>query len=239
MENNLYQLYNGDCMEYMKNIPDKSVDLILTDPPYNIAQYSTGNIYLEGRSAINNDISDWDKKIINPQDFVKDFKRILKPNGNIFIFSGYNLLGEYHQAFDPEFDTYTLFAWHKTNPTPKIRKNGFLNSLEFMVCLWNKKHKWNFSFQNEMHNYFECPICMGNERLKKPKHPTQKPLKLLRHLIKIASNEGDVIFDPFMGVGSTGIAAQELNRKFIGIEIEKDYFYAAKDRILKKNSKKY
>lgn len=233
MKENLYQLYNGDCMEYMKNIPNKSVDLILTDPPYNISKYSTGNIHLEGRSAINNDISEWDKKIINPQNFVKDFKRILKPNGNIFIFSGYNLLGKYHQAFDAEFDTYTLFVWHKTNPTPKIFKNGFLNSLEFIICLWNKKHKWNFSTQNEMHNYFECPICMGNERLKNPKHPCQKPLKLLKHLIKIASNEGDVIFDPFMGVGSTGIAAYELNRKFIGVEIEPNFFNAAKERILK------
>jgi len=220
-------------MEYMKDIPDKSVDLILTDPPYNIAKYSTGNIYLEGRSAINNDLGAWDLKNINPQNFVKDFKRILKPNGNIFIFSGYNLLGKYHQAFDSEFDTYTLFAWHKTNPTPKIYKNGFLNSLEFMVCLWNKKHKWNFSSQNEMHNYFECPICMGNERLKNPKHPCQKPLKLLKHLIKIASNEGDVIFDPFMGVGSTGIAACELKRKFIGVEIEMKFFNAAKERMLK------
>lgn len=233
LDNNLYQLYNGDCMEYMKNIPDKSVDLILTDPPYNISKYSTGNIYLEGRSAINNNISEWDKKIINPQNFVKDFKRILKPNGNIFMFSGYNLLGQYHQAFDSEFDAFNLFVWHKTNPTPKIFKNGFLNSLEFIICLWNKKHKWNFSTQNEMHNYFECPICMGNERLKNPKHPCQKPLKLLKHLIKIGSNEGDVIFDPFIGVGSTGIAAYELNRKFIGVEIETNFFNAAKERILK------
>ena len=72
---------------------------------------------------------------------------------------------------------------------------------------------------------------MGSERIKDPKHPTQKPVKLLRHLINIASNEGDVILDPFMGVGSTGVAALEMNRKFIGLEIEESYFDAAEKRL--------
>ncbi len=231
MNERKYALYNADCFDYMKQIPDKSVDLILTDPPYNIAKYSTGNIFLPGRSVINNDLEKWDLQEIKPLDFTSDFKRILKPDGNIFVFTSYNLLGKWHEAFDKEFDTFQIFIWHKTNPIPKIYKNGFLNSCEIIVCLWNKKHKWNFSSQNEMHNYFDCPICMGNERLKSPKHPCQKPLKLLRHLIKVASNEEDLIFDPFMGVGSTGVAAKALNRSFIGCEIDSEYFNAAKDRI--------
>ena len=74
-----YALANSDCLEYIKGIPDKSIDLILTDPPYNIAQYSTGNIPLPGRTAINNDLGEWDLKEINPFDFVDEFKRILKP----------------------------------------------------------------------------------------------------------------------------------------------------------------
>ena len=93
-------LSNVDCLEYIKTIPDKSVDLILTDPPYNIAQYSTGNIPLPGRSAVNNDLGEWDLKEINPFDFVDDFKRILKPDGNIFIFTSYNLIGKWHEVFD-------------------------------------------------------------------------------------------------------------------------------------------
>ena len=80
-----YTLINGDCINYLSKIPDNSIDLILTDPPYNIAQYSTGNISLPGRSALNNDLGDWDLKEIDPFLFVKDFKRILKPDGNIFI----------------------------------------------------------------------------------------------------------------------------------------------------------
>ena len=97
--------------------------------------------------------------------------------------------------------------------------------------MWNKGHKWNFSNQKEMHNFFESPICMAPERLKNPKHPAQKPLKLLSHIINIASNPGDIVFDQFMGVGSTGVAAKIRERKFIGCEIDKVYYEAACKRL--------
>lgn len=225
------RLINDDCLKYIKAIPDKSIDLILTDPPYNIAQYSTGNIPLPGREALNNDIAAWDTVAFAPEDLLYDFKRIIKPDGNIFVFTSYNLLGKWHDVFDREFDTFQFFIWHKKNPAPKIYKNGFLNSCEMIICLWNKGHKWNFTTQQEMHNFFESPICMLPERLKNPKHPTQKPVKLLKHLIEIASDPGDIVFDPFMGVGSTGVAAKELGRKFIGCEIDKIYYEAAYKRI--------
>jgi len=225
-----YQLIHGDSLITIKNIPDNSVDFILTDPPYNLSQYSTGNMKFEWRSDINNDLAEWDKNF-NPIDLKEDFLRILKPTGNIFAFCSYNLIGKWHEVFDPVFDTFQFFVWHKTNPVPKFRKAGFLNSCELIVCLWNKGHTWNFSKQNEMHNFFESSICMSPERLKNPKHPTQKPVKLLKHLIAIASNKGDVVCDPFMGVGSTGVAAIEMGRKFIGIDIEKAYYEAAQERI--------
>ena len=232
MFNNI-KLFNDDCLNQIKTIESNSIDLILTDPPYNIAQYSTGNINLPNRAEINNNIADWDLLEINPSDFLQEFKRILKPDGNIFIFTSYNLLGKWHEVFDKEFDTFQFFIWHKTNPVPKIYKNGFLNSCELIICLWNKGHKWNFTKQNEMHNFFESPICMRPERLKEPKHPAQKPVKLLQHIIKIASNENDTVYDPFMGVGSTAIASIRLNRKFIGCEIDNIYFEATIDRINK------
>ncbi len=215
----------------MKVIPDKCIDLILTDPPYNIAQYSTGNIPLPGRDALNNDIADWDTIPLNPEALLEDFLRILKPDGNIFVFTSYNMLGKWHEVFDKEFDTFQFFIWHKTNPAPKIYKNGFLNSCEMVICLWNKGHKWNFSNQKEMHNFYECPICMPPERLKNPKHPAQKPVRLLKHLISISTNPGDIVFDPFMGVGSSGVAAKELGREYIGCEIDKAYYDAACKRV--------
>ena len=225
------RLIKGDCLEYMKSIPDNSIDLILTDPPYNISQYSTGNIPLPGRAALNNDIAKWDDIPLEPKDFLEDFKRILKPDGNIFVFTSYNLVGKWHEVFDPNFDTFQFFIWHKTNPAPKIYKTGFLNSCEMIICLWNKGHKWNFSNQNDMHNFYDSPICMPPERLRNPKHPAQKPIGLLSHIIRIASDPGDIVFDPFMGVGSTGVAAKMCDRKFVGCEIDKKYLDAAKKRI--------
>ncbi len=82
-----------------------------------------------------------------------------------------------------------------------------------------------------MHNFIESPICMGRERVKNPVHPTQKPVKVLSHLIKLATKPGDLVLDPFMGVGSTGVAALQLGRRFTGIEIDPAYFKAASKRI--------
>jgi DNA modification methylase len=226
-----YKLYLGDSYDLISEIPTASIDLILTDPPYNLSRYSTGNIRLSWRKDINNDVADWDKVEFRPSDWVSEFKRILKPTGNIFAFCSYNLIGKWHEAFDPEFDTFQFFVWHKTNPVPKVLRAGFLNSCELIVCMWNKGHTWNFSSQREMHNFIEAPICMGSERVRNPFHPTQKPVRVLEHIIKIASKEGDVVFDPFMGVGSTGVAALNLGRKFIGIEIDENYFRAAERRI--------
>ncbi|TAH73726.1 MAG: site-specific DNA-methyltransferase [Anaerolineaceae bacterium] len=224
-------LLHGDCMERMQEIPDKSIELILCDPPYNLAKYSTGNMKFDWRSEINNDVAKWDLIELSPADLLEEFKRLLSPTGNIFVFTSYHMIGKWHEVFDNEFDTFQFMVWHKTNPVPSIRKSSFLNSCELIVCMWNKGHTWNFLNQSQMHNFIEAPICMGYERIKSPKHPTQKPLSVLKHIIKIASNEHDLVLDMFMGVGSTGVAARELNRRFIGIEINEDYYNACVSRM--------
>ncbi|MFC1848846.1 DNA-methyltransferase [candidate division CSSED10-310 bacterium] len=226
-----FMLPQGDTSTLIKQIPDDSIDLLLTDPPYNLRQYSTGNINMSWRRNINNDLEAWDETEFQPHDWLADFKRIIKNSGNIFVFTSYNLIGKWHAAFDPEFDTFQFMVWHKTNPTPKVYKTSFLNSCELIVCVWNKGHTWNFISQKEMHNFIETPICMGNERVKNPRHPTQKPVRVLKHIINIASNENDVVFDPFMGVGSTGVAALEMERKFIGFESNQAYCEAAEKRL--------
>lgn len=221
----------ADSREVIKRIPDNSIDFILTDPPYNLGQHSTGNIPLPGRSAMNNDVAEWDMIDFNPEEWADEFIRILRPTGNLFIFTSYNQLGRWYNCLDHKFDTSNFMIWHKTNPAPKIFKAGFLNSCEMIFTCWNKKHTWNFISQAEMHNFLESPICMRPERLSNPKHPAQKPISILRKMIEIATNEGDIIFDPFMGVGSTGVAAMQLGRRFIGVEIDKDYCAAGKKRI--------
>lgn len=230
-----YLLLNNDCFKALKEIPDNSVDLILTDPPYNIAKYSTGNLLFDWRSDINNDLAEWDLEELKPAELVDEFKRILKPTGNIFIFCSYNIIGEYHKAFDSEFDTFQFMVWHKTNPVPNFRKSSFLNSCELIVACWNKGHTWNFTNQRDMHNFIESGICMGSERIKdkngKNLHPTQKPVSILKKIINIASNENDVVLDCFNGVGSTGEAAMSLQRRYIGIEIDKTYYAATEKRL--------
>ena len=232
-----FQLYNEDALESIKRIPGQSIDLILTDPPYNLSPYSTGNMKFSWRSDINNDLAEWDKNF-NPADIKDEFIRILKPKGNIMAFCSYNLIGKWHETFNPLFDTFQFFVWHKTNPVPKFRKAGFLNSCELIVCMWNKGHTWNFGKQNEMHNFFESAICMGPERLKKPKHPTQKPVSILTPVEPTPTNKGDTIIDPFMGVGSTGVAALQNGRNFIGIELDKEYFDAAQTRLVSLDDEK-
>ena len=229
--NNRYFIFNNDYFNIVKKIKDKSIDLILTDPPYNISKYSRGNIVIPGRKAINNNIANWDKIDINPNDLANEFVRILKPNGNIFVFTGYNKFGDWHSTFDPLFDTFQFMVWHKLNPTPKIYKTGFLNSCELIACMWNKGHKWNFSSQKSMHNFLESSTCTYPERLKSPFHPTQKPIDILEKIIKISTYPNDLVFDPFMGVGSTGVAALKLNRRFLGVEINNEYFLASKQRL--------
>ncbi len=224
-------ILRGDSKDIIKRIPDNSIDFILTDPPYNLGQHSTGNIPLPGRSAMNNDVAEWDMIDFNPEEWADEFIRILKPTGNLFIFTSYNQLGRWYNCLDHKFDTSNFMVWHKTNPAPKIFKAGFLNSCEMIFTCWNKKHTWNFISQSEMHNFIESPICMRPERLSDPKHPTQKPVAILKKMIEIATNKNDIIFDPFMGVGSMGVAALSLDRRFIGVEIDENYFNAAKKRI--------
>ena len=224
-------ILRADSRDIIKRIPDNSIDFILTDPPYNLGKHSTGNIPLPGRSAMNNDVAEWDMIDFNPEEWAEEFIRILKPTGNLFIFTSYNQLGRWYNCLDHRFDTSNFMIWHKTNPAPKIFKAGFLNSCEMIFTCWNKKHTWNFISQAEMHNFVESSICMRPERLSDPKHPAQKPVSILKKMIQIASNEDDIVFDPFMGVGSTGVAALELGRRFIGVELDNSYFDAAKIRI--------
>jgi DNA modification methylase len=227
----MIDLYHDDSTSRIKSIATSSVDLLFTDPPYNLAKYSTGNIHLPWRKAINNDVAEWDTEEFKPKEWADEFLRVLKPKGNLVIFTSYHQIGKWHEVLDDKFDTFQFGVWHKTNPVPKFQRAGFLNSCELIIFCWNKGHTWNFTKQNEMHNYFEYPICMGKERLKEPSHPTQKPIKLLKHIMEIASNPGDLVYDPFMGVGSTGAAAQDLNRSFIGTELDAEFYRATCNRL--------
>lgn len=232
------QIIQGDCLKILRTFPDKCIDLILTDPPYNI--WWKQEIELHGRKNIyhNKEIKEWDA--VNLKKLYKTifpiFDRILKDNGSIVMFTSQEGVG-YAKDIGKKhnLDMKSMMIWRKTNPIPQIRKKNYLSSFECMVWLarWNDdfcNFTFNFLTQNEMHNVFEFPICSGAERTA---HPTQKPLELIKKLVYIHSNENDLILDPFCGSGTTCVAAKMLKRNYIGIEINPDYVRIAQERIQK------
>lgn len=222
-------------MKDLSCIPKNSVNFIFIDPPYNIKRYQTSKMIVEGREDINKELPKWDEYEIDPDYLSFMFKNILTSNGNVAVFCSYNLLGKWVDAFNKYFDVCQVSVWVKPNPTPQFRKVSFLNATEFIVWGWNKGHTWNFTTQAEMHNVAKFPICAGKERVKgsdgKNLHPTQKPVRLLEKYIRLASNKGDIVADYFMGTGSAGVASINLNRDFIGYEINREYYKYAQRRI--------
>lgn len=219
-----YNILKGDCLQLLKKIPDKNVDLILTDPPYNISK--DNNFTTMGRSGI--DFGEWDHEA-DLTTWLSDASRVLKPGGSLVLFNDWKNLPKIAKVCESKgLILKDLLRWKKNNPMPRNRDRRYVVDYEFAIWVV-KKGKWTFNRQSE--NYqrpeFEYPILCGKKR----KHPTQKPVELMEELIKIHSNENDVVLDPFMGSGSTGVAALKLNRKFIGYELDDKYFEIAKNRM--------
>jgi len=233
-----HKLYFGDCNEIMSKFNANSIDLVLVDPPYNTANKNTKE--LKGRKALSKDFGKWD--YFHDSDYLEFTKkwvsnaaRVLKQSGNFLIFCKLEYVSDIRRIYE-SFGLYhhATIIWHKTNPAPQVRKTGFLSSCE--AILWAVKgfdekkvpYIFNFKSQKEMHNFIESPICMGSERTE---HPTQKPEKIIRHLLEIFSNPGDIILDSFAGSGTTTAVAKKIGRNSISIENNKEYFEIMKKRL--------
>lgn len=220
-----FLIEKGDCLEKLKQVPDDYIDLILTDPPYNISK--DNNFTSMGRSGI--DFGEWDHNA-DLTSWIKEGARVLKPGGGMVIFNAWLKLPNIANACeDSGLIVKDLLRWEKSNPMPRNRNRRYIVDYEF--ALWIvKKGLWTFNRQNEKYQRpkFIHSIPNGKKRV----HPTQKPVKLMEELIKIHSNENDIVLDPFMGSRSTGVAALNLNRKFIGIELDDKYYDAAKNRLV-------
>jgi DNA modification methylase len=228
------KIYQGDCLDVLKTLPDESVDLVFTDPPYNIS--SKNKIFMNyqnGKKAnISFDFGEWDYNF-NIVPFLTECKRILKLNGSIIVWTSEQLYGEYRKWFQDNMYPKQLLVWVKSNPLPQFRLVGYRQSTELM--LWatknkNKKDNPNFIFQSqrEMTNVFYAPIVGGKERTS---HPTQKPLSITEKIIKVHCQNEGVVLDPFAGSGTTLVAAQKLGRKWIGIELNPEYIEIANKRL--------
>jgi len=228
---------HGDCLELLKELPDKSIDLIVTDPPYLKTQkngYHTGKN--TGGGAFGVDKRNYHNQL-NGQELLDgfDFKildelvRIMK-KVNIYIFCSKELIKPLLNYFtsikNVNFD---LLTWHKTNPVPTCN-NKYLSDTEYILFFRENGVKIYGSYETKK-KYF---ITSTNKEDKKLyKHPTIKPLDIIKNLIINSSQEGDIILDPFLGSGTTAAASILLNRHFIGYELEEEYFNIANERITK------
>lgn len=231
-----FKLLEGDSLLLLKKIKKESIDMIFADPPYFL---SGDGITCSGGKMVSVNKGEWDNKrsIKEKHDFnkkwIRECKRVLKPNGTIWISGTMHNIYSIGMALEEEgFKIINNITWKKLNPPPNISCRCFVHSTE--TVLWakkddkNAKYKFNYSIMREMNggkqmkDVWETSLTKPSEK-KCGKHPTQKPMELLEKIILSSTDEGDLILDPFNGSGTTGIVANKLNRKYIGIEKEKEY----------------
>lgn len=223
-----YKLYQGDCLEVMKNIEDGTVDLIVTDPPYPLNHTSGSSTSSAKQEKWQGNLKAGDKtsNIINKirfEEWVPEIYRVLKPNAHCYIFvNDKNVQEILNVCMKNGFKLHNILVWKKNNCTPN---RWYMKNCEFIIFLHKGK---SFPINNlESSQFLEYKNIGGKNKL----HPTQKPTELLEELILNSSIEGDIVFDPFMGSGSTGVACLNINRNFIGIELDEGYFNIAQNRI--------
>ena len=210
-----FELWHGDCLELMKNIPDGSVDLVLTDPPYGMAFKS--NYRKEKYNEIQNDKSlEWLER------YISECYRVLKNNSAIYCFCSWHNVDVFKQAIGKKFKVKNILIWEKNNTSMGDLKGSYAPKYE-MIIFAHKGRK--------LLNGFRYADIIKASRTGNKNHPTQKPVDLLETFIKNSSDESSVVFDGFMGSGSTGVACVNTNRHFIGIELDEGYFNIAKKRI--------
>ncbi|WP_229203861.1 DNA-methyltransferase [Campylobacter anatolicus] len=208
------------------------VNHIITDPPYNISKdnnFSTMNS--AKRQGV--DFGEWDKNFDLTR-WIGSYSKILDKNGSFIIFCSYKFLSHICDALETsDCEVKDVLIWQKSNPMPRNIERRYVQDMEFAVWAVKKKAKWVFnkpSNKSYLRSIYEAPIVSGTERTE---HPTQKSLKVMKEIIQVHTNENDIILDPFMGSGSTGVAALEMGRKFIGVEIKEKYYGIALNRLQK------
>ncbi len=244
----LDQIIHGDCVDVLRTFPDKSVDLIFADPPYNLQLRQ--DLWRPNMTRVNGVDDSWDRfESLQAYDefsrrWLEACRRVLKDTGTIWV------IGTYHNIYrigaimqDMGFWFLNDVVWIKTNPMPNFRGVRFTNAHEILI--WASKFKGaRYTFNHhamkalnggkQMRSDWVIPICSGRERLRVDgvkAHSTQKPEALLYRVILAASNPGDVVLDPFFGSGTTGAVAKRLHRHWIGIEREERYIEIARARL--------
>lgn len=208
------KLYHDDCFNIMRGMPDSFVDLVLTDVPYEQVSKKSNGLRVINKGAA--DILEFDLK-----DFLAELNRICR--GSIYVFCASEQVSLIRSTMvDLKLSTRHCI-WEKTNPSPMNGQYIWLSSIE--NCIYGKKSKSTF---NEHCKSSVWRFPNGRSKV----HPTEKPLKLFEYLVNVSSNEGDIVFDPCAGHATTCVAATNLNRNFIGVEKNLDYYNDASERLL-------
>ena len=246
-----YRLYCDDCLKILETIPENMFDMIFADPPYML---SNGGITCQNGKVVSVNKGKWDASQGFEQDFefhkkwLSACKRVLKKDGTLWV------SGTYHSIYSCGFAIQLLgyhilndISWFKPNASPNMCCRYFTASHETLI--WarkDKKAKHTFNYELIKNGDFPSDFikkpntqmrsvwAIGTPKKSEKtfgKHPTQKPLDLLERIILASTNEGDLILDPFMGSGTTGVAALKLGRKFVGIEKEKEFIELAEKRL--------
>lgn len=215
------RIYEGDCLEIMQNIPDKSVDLVVTDPPYLMDYQSRRRVASEQFRKIENDVDSHD--LIS--DYIAECYRILKDDTAIYMFCSWHHIDFFKTEFERHFKLKNLIVWNKNNHGSGDLRGSYAPKHELVLF----GHKGRTLFREK-----RIPDVIGCARIpsKQLTHPTEKPTDLLDLFIRNSSDVGDVVFDGFAGSGSTGISAIRNGRIFIGCEIDSEYAGIAKDRVM-------
>jgi site-specific DNA-methyltransferase (adenine-specific) len=216
----MYELFHADCIDVLRNMPDKTVDCIVTDPPYIIGAKGGG---IAGDRKYLHDISA--EALDHGFDTVllEEFLRVLKTPNLVLFCSRLQIRDYLNWAHSRELK-WSLVCWHKTNPTP-LTHNNYLPDTEYVLHFWNGRPLGG-NYHSKRRFYVQ-PATRNEIG-----HPTAKPLNIVRNLVlNAATAHGNLILDPFMGSGTTGVAAVQLGHRFIGVELNGDYLAIAKRRI--------
>ena len=228
-----YEIYLGNAYTMYKELLQNNVKVnhIITDPPYNISQDNNFSTMKNPRKGV--DFGEWDKDF-DLYNWISDYSNLLDKNGSMIIFCSYRFISHIIDKLESSgLAVKDVIIWKKSNPMPRNIDRRYVQDTEFAVWAVKKNAKWIFNKPTDksyLRSCYETPTVSGKE---KTNHPTQKSLKLMENIIKVHTNENDIILDPFMGSGSTGVASIKNNRKFVGIELDKEYFNIANDRLEK------
>ncbi len=237
------KLFLGDFIEMLNQVPESCVDVIFADPPYFL---SNGGITCHAGKMVSVNKGKWDesKGVAENHAFnltwLQACQRVLKPNGTIWVSGTTHVIYSVGYAMQQlGFKILNDIVWQKKNPPPNLSCRYFTHSTE--IVLWaakNKKskHYFNYGLMKEinggkqMKNVWTMNAPSNGEK-KFGKHPTQKPTELLKRIIEASSVEKDLVLDPFCGSSTTGVAAIELKRRYVGIDQEKDFLDLSIKRI--------